>query len=180
MDVATSTISNIIAAGVPHAANEARRDSLARETIPQISQNSATQNSLATSQGAVQTAPANTNLYIQADSLIKTGIERTGFGKKDAVKSAKKESGSDSKTTKAASSASSTVSGNSLNQNVEASAKMNASLGGSFGSNGGASYSKDAEQRRKKGEGFSPKAIANAYNASEPRQTRGNYLDVSG
>lgn len=181
MDVATSTISNIVSAGVPHAANEARRDSLARETIPQVAQNTALANNSAASQGAAQTAPVNTNLFIQADSFIKSGIERTLSGKKDTAKVSKKESGTETKSAKAPGASSSTVSGNSLNQNIEAAAKMNASLGGSYGSTGGgAFYSKDAEQRRKKGEGFSPKAIASAYNASEPRQTRGNFLDVSG
>ena len=70
MDIATSTISNIVTAGVPHAAQEARRDSMARETIPQINQNAQSANNAAVSQGSVQTAPVNSSLFIQTDVLI--------------------------------------------------------------------------------------------------------------
>ena len=76
MDIATSTISNIVTAGVPHAAQEARRDSMARETIPQINQNAQSANNAAVSQGSVQTAPVNSSLFIQTDVLIKANGEK--------------------------------------------------------------------------------------------------------
>ena len=160
MDIATSTISNIVTAGVPHAAQEARRDSMARETIPQINQNAQSANNAAVSQGSVQTAPVNSSLFIQTDVLIKANGEKVS-SKKELAKTEKKEDTKETKGTgggKAASSSS--ASGASLNQNVTASGAMNAALGGSFGSSTGASYSQDAEDKRKKGEGYSSKAIA--------------------
>ena len=36
MDVASSAISNVVNTSFPHAAQEARRDALAKETIPQL------------------------------------------------------------------------------------------------------------------------------------------------
>ena len=165
MDIATSTISNIVTAGVPHAAQEARRDSMARETIPQINQNAQSANNAAVSQGSVQTAPVNSSLFIQTDVLIKANGEKVS-SKKELAKTEKKEDTKETKGTgggKAASSSS--ASGASLNQNVTASGAMNAALGGSFGSSTGASYSQDAEDKRKKGEGYSSKAIANKYNS---------------
>ena len=159
MDIATSTISNIVTAGVPHAAQEARRDSMARETIPQINQNAQSANNAAVSQGSVQTAPVNSSLFIQTDVLIKANGEKVS-SKKELAKTEKKEDTKETKGTgggKAASSSS--ASGASLNQNVTASGAMNAALGGSFGSSTGASYSQDAEDKRKKGEGYSSKLL---------------------
>ena len=132
MDIATSTISNIVTAGVPHAAQEARRDSMARETIPQINQNAQSANNAAVSQGSVQTAPVNSSLFIQTDVLIKANGEKVS-SKKELAKTEKKEDTKETKGTgggKAASSSS--ASGASLNQNVTASGAMNAALGGSF------------------------------------------------
>ena len=179
MDIATSTISNIVTAGVPHAAQEARRDSMARETIPQINQNAQSANSAAVSQGSVQTAPVNSSLFIQTDVLIKANGEKVS-SKKEIAKTEKKEDTKETKGTgggKAASSSS--ASGASLNQNVTASGAMNAALGGSFGSSTGASYSQDAEDKRKKGEGYSSKAIANKYNSSRPKFNLGMSVNVS-
>lgn len=179
MDIATSTISNIVTAGVPHAAQEARRDSMARETIPQINQNAQSANNAAVSQGSVQTAPANSSLFIQTDVLIKANGEKVS-SKKELAKTEKKEDTKETKGTgggKAASSSS--ASGASLNQNVTASGAMNAALGGSFGSSTGASYSQDAEDKRKKGEGYSSKAIANKYNSSRPNFNLGMSVNVS-
>lgn len=179
MDIATSTISNIVTAGVPHAAQEARRDSMARETIPQINQNAQSANNAAVSQGSVQTAPVNSSLFIQTDVLIKANGEKVS-SKKELAKTEKKEDTKDTKGTgggKAASSSS--ASGASLNQNVTASGAMNAALGGSFGSSTGASYSQDAEDKRKKGEGYSSKAIANKYNSSRPNFNLGMSVNVS-
>lgn len=179
MDIATSTISNIVTAGVPHAAQEARRDSMARETIPQINQNAQSANNAAVSQGSVQTAPVNSSLYIQTDVLIKANGEKVS-SKKELAKTEKKEDTKETKGTgggKAASSSS--ASGASLNQNVTASGAMNAALGGSFGSSTGASYSQDAEDKRKKGEGYSSKAIANKYNSSRPNFNLGMSVNVS-
>lgn len=179
MDIATSTISNIVTAGVPHAAQEARRDSMARETIPQINQNSQSANNAAVSQGSVQTAPVNSSLFIQTDVLIKANGEKVS-SKKELAKTEKKEDTKETKGTgggKAASSSS--ASGASLNQNVTASGAMNAALGGSFGSSTGASYSQDAEDKRKKGEGYSSKAIANKYNSSRPNFNLGMSVNVS-
>lgn len=179
MDIATSTISNIVTAGVPHAAQEARRDSMARETIPQINQNAQSANNAAVSQGSVQTAPVNSSLFIQTDVLIKANGEKVS-SKKELAKTEKKEDTKETKGTgggKAASSSS--ASGASLNQNVTASGAMNAALGGSFGSSIGASYSQDAEDKRKKGEGYSSKAIANKYNSSRPNFNLGMSVNVS-
>ncbi len=179
MDIATSTISNIVTAGVPHAAQEARRDSMARETIPQINQNAQSANNAAVSQGSVQTAPVNSSLFIQTDVLIKANGEKVS-SKKELAKTEKKEDTKDTKGTgggKAASSSS--ASGASLNQNVTASGAMNAALGGSFGSSTGASYSQNAEDKRKKGEGYSSKAIANKYNSSRPNFNLGMSVNVS-
>ena len=179
MDIATSTISNIVTAGVPHAAQEARRDSMARETIPQINQNAQSANNAAVSQGSVQTAPVNSSLFIQTDVLIKANGEIVS-SKKELAKTEKKEDTKETKGTgggKAASSSS--ASGASLNQNVTASGAMNAALGGSFGSSTGASYSQDAEDKRKKGEGYSSKAIANKYNSSRPKFNLGMSVNVS-
>lgn len=179
MDIATSTISNIVTAGVPHAAQEARRDSMARETIPQINQNAQSANNAAVSQGSVQTAPVNSSLFIQTDVLIKANGEKVS-SKKELAKTEKKEETKETKGTgggKAASSSS--ASGASLNQNVTASGAMNAALGGSFGSSTGASYSQDAEDKRKKGEGYSSKAIANKYNSSRPNFNLGMSVNVS-
>lgn len=179
MDIATSTISNIVTAGVPHAAQEARRDSMARETIPQINHNAQSANNAAVSQGSVQTAPVNSSLFIQTDVLIKANGEKVS-SKKELAKTEKKEDTKETKGTgggKAASSSS--ASGASLNQNVTASGAMNAALGGSFGSSTGASYSQDAEDKRKKGEGYSSKAIANKYNSSRPKFNLGMSVNVS-
>lgn len=179
MDIETSTISNIVTAGVPHAAQEARRDSMARETIPQINQNAQSANNAAVSQGSVQTAPVNSSLFIQTDVLIKANGEKVS-SKKELAKTEKKEDTKETKGTgggKAASSSS--ASGASLNQNVTASGAMNAALGGSFGSSTGASYSQDAEDKRKKGEGYSSKAIANKYNSSRPKFNLGMSVNVS-
>lgn len=88
MDIATSTISNIVTAGVPHAAQEARRDSMARETIPQINQNAQSANNAAVSQGSVQTAPVNSSLFIQTDVLIKANGEKVS-SKKELAKTEK-------------------------------------------------------------------------------------------
>lgn len=179
MDIATSTISNIVTAGVPHAAQEARRDSMARETIPQINQNAQSANNAAVSQGSVQTAPVNSSLFIQTDVLIKANGEKVS-SKKELAKTEKKEDTKETKGTgggKAASSSS--ASRASLNQNVTASGAMNAALGGSFGSSTGASYSQDAEDKRKKGEGYSSKAIANKYNSSRPKFNLGMSVNVS-
>lgn len=179
MDIATSTISNIVTAGVPHAAQEARRDSMARETIPQINQNAQSANNAAVSQGSVQTAPVNSSLFIQTDVLIKANGEKVS-SKKELAKTEKKEDTKETKGTgggKAASSSS--ASGASLNQNVTASGAMNAALGGSFGSSTGASYSQDAEDKRKKGEGYCSKAIANKYNSSRPNFNLGMSVNVS-
>lgn len=179
MDIATSTISNIVTAGVLHAAQEARRDSMARETIPQINQNAQSANNAAVSQGSVQTAPVNSSLFIQTDVLIKANGEKVS-SKKELAKTEKKEDTKETKGTgggKAASSSS--ASGASLNQNVTASGAMNAALGGSFGSSTGASYSQDAEDKRKKGEGYSSKAIANKYNSSRPKFNLGMSVNVS-
>ena len=179
MDIATSTISNIVTAGVPHAAQEARRDSMARETIPQINQNAQSANNAAVSQGSVQTAPVNSSLFIQTDVLIKANGEKVS-SKKELAKTEKKEDTKETKGTgggKAASSSS--ASGASLNKNVTASGAMNAALGGSFGSSTGASYSQDAEDKRKKGEGYSSKAIANKYNSSRPKFNLGMSVNVS-
>lgn len=179
MDIATSTISNIVTAGVPHAAQEARRDSMARETIPQINQNAQSASNAAVSQGSVLTAPVNSSLFIQTDVLIKANGEKVS-SKKELAKTEKKEDTKETKGTgggKAASSSS--ASGASLNQNVTASGAMNAALGGSFGSSTGASYSQDAEDKRKKGEGYSSKAIANKYNSSRPKFNLGMSVNVS-
>ena len=179
MDIATSTISNIVTAGVPHAAQEARRDSMARETIPQINQNAQSANNAAVSQGSVQTAPVNSSLFIQTDVLIKANGEKVS-SKKELAKTEKKEDTKETKGTgggKAASSSS--ASGASLNQNVTASGAMNAALAGSFGSSTGASYSQDAEDKRKKGEGYISKAIANKYNSSRPKFNLGMSVNVS-
>lgn len=179
MDIATSTISNIVTAGVPHAAQEARRDSMARETIPQINQNAQSANNAAVSQGSVQTAPVNSSLFIQTDVLIKANGEKVN-GKKEFAKTEKREDTKETKgtgTSKASSSSSAT--GASLGQSVTASGAMNAALGGSFGSSTGASYSQDAEDKRKKGEGYSSKAIANKYNSSRPKFNLGMSVNVS-
>ena len=179
MDIATSTISNIVTAGVPHAAQEARRDSMLRETIPQINQNAQSANNAAVSQGSVQTAPVNPSLFIQTDVLIKANGEKVS-SKKELAKTEKKE---DTKVTKGTgggkAASSSSASGASLNQNITASGAMNAALGGSFGSSTGASYSQDAEDKRKKGEGYSSKAIANKYNSSRPKFNLGMSVNVS-
>lgn len=178
MDIATSTISNIVTAGVPHAAQEARRDSMARETIPQINQNAQSANNAAVSQGSVQTAPVNSSLFIQTDVLIKANGEKVS-SKKELAKTEKKEDTKETKGTGGKAASSSSASGASLNQNVTASGAMNAALGGSFGSSTGASYSQDAEDKRKKGEGYSSKAIANKYNSSRPKFNLGMSVNVS-
>ena len=122
---------------------------------------------------------SSNNETIQTDVLIKANGEKVS-SKKELAKTEKKEDTKETKGTgggKAASSSS--ASGASLNQNVTASGAMNAALGGSFGSSTGASYSQDAEDKRKKGEGYSSKAIANKYNSSRPKFNLGMSVNVS-
>ncbi len=188
MDIASTTISNIAVAAYPHAAQEARRDSLAKAAIPQIDQTSKQLNSQASGQGSAQLAPANANLYIQADSMLKVDAERRSQNTRKNQKSAKREGTetvSEDKSTTAAKAgaqsavASSSVSGQSLDGNITAASKVNAALGGSYGGNG-ASYSADAESKREKGEGYSSKVIASTYNGIAPSYTLGRSLDVLG
>ena len=180
MDVATSTISNLGIANIPHAAQEARRDSIARETIPQISHISKSLNSQATAQGNAQLAPANANLFILADTLIKAGQEKKGISRKQTKgKIQNEEQTENASEAKKSASSVSTLSGNSLNQKVSDPAAIKAALGGAFGATG-ASYSKEAEDRRGKGEGFSSKVIADTYNNIVPDFSKGQQLDVEG
>lgn len=180
MDVATSTISNIGIANIPHAAQEARRDSIAREAIPQVNQTAKSLNTQPNVQGNAQLAPANANLYIQADTLIKTEQERKGLGKKQGKgKVQKEEQTNKTASAETKSSSVSTLSGNTLNQNVSGPAAIKAALGGAFGSTG-ASYSQEADTKREKGEGFSSKVIADTYNNIVPDFSKGQQLDVEG
>ena len=180
MDVATSTISNLGIANIPHAAQEARRDSIARESIPQINHIAKSLNSQANAQGNAQLAPANANLYIQADTINKTVQEKKGIGRKQSKGKVQKEEQTDNTAAsqKTASSVS-TLSGNTLNQKVSDPAALKAALGGVFGASG-ASYSKEADNRREKGEGFSSKVIAETYNDIAPNFSKGQQLDVEG
>lgn len=180
MDVANSTISNLGIASIPHAAQEARRDSIARETIPQINHTAKSLNGQATAQGNAQLAPANANLYIQADTIIKTGQEKKGIGKKQSKGKIQKEEQSEkASTTEKTSSSTSTLSGNSLNQKISNPAAIKAALDGAFGASG-ASYSKEAEDKREKKEGFSSKVIADTYNNIVPDFSKGQQLDIEG
>ena len=180
MDVATSTISNLGIANIPHAAQEARRDSIARESIPQINHIAKSLNTQANAQGNAQLAPANANLYVQADTLIKTAQEKKGISKKQNKGKVQKEtqSGNTAAPEKTASTTS-TLSGNTLSQNISDPAAIKAALGGIFGATG-ASYSQEADSKREKGEGFSSKVIAETYNNIKPDFSKGQQLDVEG
>lgn len=182
MDVVTSAISNVITTGIPHAAQEARRDSLTKETIPQINQNSASQGNNPSSQGNVANAPSSSNLFIQADAIINTGQTKIGE-KKSLQKDKKTERTSEEKEAKGVSSAkgtgvTSTASGNSFNQKVASASNITAALDGAFG-NTGVDYSIDADKHREKGKGYSSKAIADRYKSSNPRLVTGNFIDVN-
>ena len=74
MDVASSAISNVVNTSFPHAAQEARRDALAKETIPQLNQSANSNPNNAVAQGRSQTNPAQSSLFIQAETIIKTHI----------------------------------------------------------------------------------------------------------
>ncbi|WP_281071975.1 hypothetical protein [Succinivibrio dextrinosolvens] len=180
MDVATSTISNLGIANIPHAAQEARRDSIARESIPQINHIAKSLNTQPNVQGNAQLAPANANLYVQAETIIKTGQEKKGISKKQSKGKVQKEAqGGNTAATEKIASSTSTLSGNTLNQNVSEASGVKAALGGSFGSTG-ATYSKEADTRREKGEGFSSKVIADTYNSIIPDNSKGQQLDIEG
>ncbi len=184
MDIATSSISNMVMANIPHAAQEARRDSIARETIPQVSHLSKGLNSQTTAHGNAQLAPANSNLYIQADNLIrseqiqkKSQKKTERENKKDQIST---ENNSSSQSVKASSSASTaTVSSNTLNNGVEKISSVQAALDGAYG-NTGASYSVDADNKREKESGYSSKVIASTYNAIIPDTSKGQTIDVTG
>ncbi|MGN0915358.1 MAG: hypothetical protein ACI4NE_03280 [Succinivibrio sp.] len=180
MDVASSTISNVVSLGVSHAAQEARRDSIARETIPQINQNAATSTNVMVSQGQTQISPAQTSLFIQADTLIKNFNEKSSVSRKE-TKTVKKESEvKEAKETEASSSASSSASGSSLEKEVTAAGGTNAALGGSFGVTGVA-FSADADKRRQKKQGgYTAKAVADAYSKITPNFNKGIHIDIRG
>lgn len=180
MDVATSTISNLGIANIPHAAQEARRDSIARDTIPQINHIAKGLNTQANAQGNAQLAPANSNLYIQADTIIKTGQEKKGISRKqNRGKAQKAEQADTAVASEKTASSVSTLSGNSLGEKISDPAAIKAALGGIFGATG-ATYSQEADSKREKGEGFSSKVIAETYNNIAPDFSKGQQLDVEG
>ena len=179
MDVASSAISNVVKTSFPHAAQEARRDALAKETIPQLNQSANSNPNNAVAQGQSQTNPAQSSLIIQAETNIKTHNDKSvnkenKADKKESVGSKETKEGSSAK---GASSTTST-SGQSLQSPVDGIGQMKAALGGSFGANNGANYSDEFEKKRKKGQGFSGKAIAKTYNSSIPSNNIGTMLDI--
>jgi len=180
MDIATSTISNIVAAGIPHAAQEARRDSIARETIPQINQTASSLNGQGVAQGNAQLAPANSNLYAQVDNQIRSAHEKRNSEKKQSKEvKGHSEAGKTATSAKAETVSAVGISSQSLSGGVSKNAKTKASLGGSFGSMG-AAYSSESDKRRAKGEGYSSKVIADTYNGIRPNESLGQGLDILG
>lgn len=133
MDVASSAISNVVNTSFPHAAQEARRDALAKETIPQLNQSANSNPNNAVAQGQSQTNPAQSSLFIQAETIIKTHNDKSvnkenKADKKESVGSKETKEGSSAK---GASSTTST-SGQSLQSPVDGIGQMKAALGGSL------------------------------------------------
>ncbi len=182
MDVANSTITTLTTASIPHAAQEARRDSMNREVIPEISQTAKSLNGQGTAQGNAQLAPANANLYIQADSLLKVGQEKKNQTKNTQKSNSKETDKVDAKQstkTSATSASSATVNGQSIGSNVNAAAGLKAVLSGAYGKTG-ASFSDDAEKKKGKGHGYSSKVIAQTYNDIRPNYNLGSGFDDFG
>lgn len=179
MDVASSAISNVVNTSFPHAAQEARRDALAKETIPQLNQSANSNPNNAVAQGQSQTNPAQSSLFIQAETIIKSHNDKSvnKENKTDRKETAGTKEAKESNSAKGASSTTST-SGQSLQSPIEGIGQMKAALGGSFGANNGANYSDEFEKKRKKGQGFSGKAIAKTYNSSLPSNNIGTMLDI--
>lgn len=179
MDVASSAISNVVNTSFPHAAQEARRDALAKETIPQLNQSANSNPNNAVAQGQSQLNPAQSSLFIQAETIIKTQSEKSinKDNKVDKKEGTSTKEAKESSSTKGAASTTST-SGQSLQSPVDGIGQMKAALGGSFGANNGANYSDVFEKKRKKGQGFSGKAIAKTYNSSLPSNNIGTMLDI--
>ena len=69
MDIVNSTISNVVNIGLPQGAAEARRDSMARETIPQLNQNAASSQNQGAAQNTAANVPTSSNLFIQTAAI---------------------------------------------------------------------------------------------------------------
>ena len=179
MDVASSAISNVVNTSFPHAAQEARRDALAKETIPQLNQSANSNPNNSVAQGQSQTNPAQSSLFIQAETIIKSHNDKSvnKENKTDKKETAGTKEAKEGNSAKGASSTTST-SGQALQSPIEGIGQMKAALGGSFGANNGANYSDEFEKKRKKGQGFSGKAIAKTYNSSLPSNNIGTMLDI--
>ena len=177
MDIVNSTISNVVNIGLPQGAAEARRDSMARETIPQLNQNAASSQN----QGAAH-VPTSSNLFIQTDSILKVSQEKN-LSQKGTIKNKKEEKTTEAKAEKAkeqggASGASSSLSSKSLSSKVASIDEIRATLSGAFGKSG-VDYSLDADQKREKGNGYKSKTIASKYGSCAQRSVYGNFIDTT-
>ncbi len=182
MDIANSTITTLTTANIPHAAQEARRDSINREVIPEINQTAKSLYGQATSQGNAQLAPANANLYIQADSLLKVSQEKKNQSK-NTHKSDKSEAEKVETKQKSINSTATvnvpTITGQTIGSNVNAANGIKAVLSGAYGKTG-ASFSDEAENKKNKGNGYSSKVIAKTYNNIRPNYNLGSGIDDFG
>ena len=184
MDVVNSTLTNVTTIGLPQAAHEARKDSLAQEAIPKITQNNQSQNNGAAAQNAASQAPSSSNLFIQTDVLIKTGHEKVN-SKKDVDKNKKnsssQEANNDKKSvgssTSGASQSSAAGGKNSANLKDLSIESIKQVLSGAFGKDG-VDYSIDADNKRQKGESYKAKTIANRYGSSSGKSLSGNFIDT--
>lgn len=182
MDIVNSTISNVVNIGLPQGAAEARRDSMARETIPQLNQNAASSQNQGAAQNTAANVPTSSNLFIQTDSILKVSQEKN-FSQKGTIKNKKEEKTTEAKAEKAkeqggASGASSSLSSKSLSSKVASIDEIRATLSGAFGKSG-VDYSLDADQKREKGNGYKSKTIASKYGSCAQRSVYGNFIDTT-
>lgn len=192
MGIATSTVTSIVNTGIAIGAQEARKDAIARNSIPQINQNAQSKNSNAFSQAQSQLAPEHSALYVQSDAINKVVSEREQQKHKgDKLKNEERESKEKSledgdfegvnelqgvKGTSAVAHVSTSVSasGNSLDKDVTSIGVIHESASAVLGS----TYSEEADDRREKGNGFSSKVIASTYNAINPNVSLGRNVNV--
>ena len=192
MGIATSTVTSIVNTGIAIGAQEARKDAIARNSIPQINQNAQSKNSNAFSQAQSQLAPEQSALYVQSDAINKVVSEREQQKhKEDKLKNEERESkeksledgdfedvnelqGVKGNSSVAHVSTSVSASGNSLDKDVTSIGVIHESASAVLG----ATYSEEADDRREKGNGFSSKVIASTYNAINPNVSLGRNVNV--
>lgn len=192
MGIATSTVASIVNTGFAVGAQEARKDAIARNTIPQINQNSQSKNSNAFSQTQSQLSPERSALYVQSDAINKAVSEKEQQKhKEDRLKNDEKEGreakvhSSEGESTaqepqassasySAAVSTAVSATGSSLDSEVTQAGVIHEAASAVLG----AAYSEDADEKREKGSGFTSKVVAEAYNAIVPKDALGKNVNV--